>query len=153
MPWRYLCTVKSVQTIKSCSRVYKPITCNQLSSTAVSLKSRFLAKLCTKDVGGESRTRKDLWIRKDRGNWGTYIAYIELIAVLEGVYRKLGEGLFIRAGRNRTRGHDFKQEEGRFILDMRKKIFTVKVVRHWNRLPSEAVDVPTLEASKAWMGL
>ena len=25
---------------------------------------------------------------------------------------------------------------------IRKKFFTVKVVRHWNRLPSEAVDAP-----------
>ena len=34
-------------------------------------------------------------------------------------------------------------------MDIRKKSFTVRVVRHWNRLPKEAVDAPSLEAFKA----
>ena len=68
---------------------------------------------------------------------------------LKGAYRKDGEGLFIRECRDRMRGNDFKLKEGRFRLDIRKKCFTVRLVRHWNRLPREVVAVPSLKVFKA----
>ena len=34
-------------------------------------------------------------------------------------------------------------------MDIRKKFFTQRVVTHWDRLPKEAVDAPSLAAFKA----
>ena len=43
----------------------------------------------------------------------------------------------------------FKLKEWRFRLEVRKKFFTQKVVRHWNRLSREAMDAPSLHMFKA----
>ena len=67
---------------------------------------------------------------------------------LKGAHKQEGEWLFTRVDSDRTMGNGFKLRQGRFRLDIRKKFFTQRVVTHWNKLPKEAVDAPSLDAFK-----
>ena len=40
-------------------------------------------------------------------------------------------------------------KQGRFRLDLRKKFFTVRVTRHWNRVPREVMAAPSLAVFEA----
>ncbi|KAK4822654.1 hypothetical protein QYF61_018606 [Mycteria americana] len=58
---------------------------------------------------------------------------IALYNCLKGGCREVGVGLF---------------SQGRFRLDIRKFFFTERVIKHWNRLPREVVESPSLEVFK-----
>ena len=91
-----------------------------------------------RELGLFSLTKKRLW--------GELIVAFHY---LKRACRKAGDGLFIRACSDTKRGNGFKLKEGRFRLDMRKKFFSVRVMRNQNRLPREVVDAPSLEVFKA----
>ena len=63
--------------------------------------------------------------------------------------RKDEENIFSRACCDRARTNGFKLREGRFRLDIRRKFFMVRMVKHWNRMPREVVEAPSLETFKA----
>ena len=70
---------------------------------------------------------------------------------LKGGYKKEGDRIFSRICCDRTRGNGFKVTEGRFRLDIRKGFLTLRLVRHWHRLPREVVDTLSPKAFKLRM--
>jgi len=67
----------------------------------------------------------------------------------QGTKSSFGDKLFSRASCDWTRRNGFKLREGVFRLNIRKKFCTIRVVKHWNRLPREAVEAPSLETFTA----
>ncbi|CAM4492447.1 unnamed protein product [Caretta caretta] len=67
---------------------------------------------------------------------------------LKGCSKEDGSRLFSVVADDRTRSNGLKLQWGRFRLDIRKNFFTRRMVKHWNALPREVVEPPSLDIFK-----
>lgn len=91
--------------------------------------------------GQRERLRELELFKLEKGKfWGHLTA--------RGLIRETEKDFLNKANCNNTMGSGFELKYSKFSLALRKKIFTMRVMRHWNLLPREVVDASYLEAFK-----
>lgn len=59
------------------------------------------------------------------------------------------KGLFHIVGKGRTRTNGWKLKPDKYILEIRYTFLSVRVIKHWNKLPMEEVDFPSFYVFKS----
>ncbi|KAK4832481.1 LOW QUALITY PROTEIN: hypothetical protein QYF61_023528 [Mycteria americana] len=136
MSWQYVLTAQKVSHILGCIQSSVASRSRLVILPLYSALVRPHLEYCVQLLSTQYKKDMDLLERVQRR------------ATKMGAYTKDGDRLFCRACCSRTRGNSFKLKERRFRLDIRKKCFTMRVGKHWNRLPREVVDAPSLETFK-----
>jgi len=67
---------------------------------------------------------------------------------LKGGCQEDGAKLFSVVPSDKTRGNGHRLKQRKFQLSMRKNVFRLRVTEHWNRLPRDVVESPSLEIFK-----
>ncbi|KAK4805328.1 hypothetical protein QYF61_018191 [Mycteria americana] len=120
-------------------------------------------------LGGENNPKQQYRLGSNWLGWNSAVKYLGILVgsklnmrqqcalvtmkanqSLKGSYREDGGTPFIRMCGDRTRGNGHKLLQGQFHLDIRK-FFTMKTIKHWNRLSREEVESPLLEIIKTWL--
>ena len=111
-----------------------------------------LQKRWTKEVDGLSNLSYDERLRRlDMYSFQGRLLRYDLIYVWKIFHDQSAispEDIFTLERNSRTRGHSFKIVVPLTNLDIRKKIFSVRVISYWNRLSAEAVEARSLSIFK-----